>query len=73
LEGVRKLASVCMGSEEEVERGCREGEVSVDLGEVGKERRRYRAGGEERSDKGAGGGKAAGVSEDVEELGVSEE
>jgi hypothetical protein len=40
---------------------------------VGEERRRYGAGGEERGDKGAGGGKAAGVSEDVEELGVSEE
>lgn len=31
------------------------------------------AGGEERGEEGAGGGKAAGVSEDVDELGVREE
>jgi hypothetical protein len=67
VEGVRKLAGVRVGAEEEVEGGGGEGEVPVDLGEVREERLRG-AGGEER----AGGGEATSVSEDVEELGVSE-
>lgn len=75
MEGVGKLASVCVGSEEQVEGGSGEGEVSVHLGEVGEERRGCGAGtgGEERGDEGARGGQAAGVGEDVEELGMSEE
>lgn len=62
-----------MCSEEQVEGGGGEGKIFVHLDEVGEESWGYGVGGEEGCKEGTGGGEAARVGEDVEELGVSEE